>query len=212
MRVETATQLKGPRPTDASGGLTDSPGGRVPDDWVTVGQVSRAHGLKGALVVALYGEEARNLCAADSVRLSLGSRVHDFPQVRSSAAQATRTGRARLRLWLEGLASRSEAESWAGAELSIPEAALQALPVGEYYWRDLIGLRCRTSAGHVLGRIDEIWPTGSNDVLVVREGQRRVLIPALYEVIEKVDLEAGWVCVDPPEGLLDLDANAGVGA
>ncbi|MEE2704406.1 MAG: ribosome maturation factor RimM [Myxococcota bacterium] len=212
MRVESATQVEGSRRPEASGRPADSRTARASDDWVAIGQVARAHGLAGALVVVLYGEEADNLRVSECVRLSLGSRGQEFHQSRLSAVPATRGGRARVRLWLDGIASRSQAEPWAGAELAIPARVLQPLPAGEYYWRDLIGLRCRTSAGRALGRIEEIWPTGSNDVLVVRDGPLSFLIPALYEVIEEVDLESGWVSIDPPEGLLEADADAGVDA
>ena len=208
MGVEPATQVQGSRRADVSAGPANSRAARASEDWVAVGRVSRAHGLAGVLVVVLYGEESRNLCASESVRLSLGSRNQEFSRSRSSVAP--RTGRARVRLWLDGIANRNEAEAWVGAELAIPVHVLEPLPAGEYYWRDLIGLRCRTCDGRSLGRIDEIWQTGSNDVLVVRDGPRSLLIPALYDVIAKVDLESGGVSIDPPQGLLDADADAGV--
>ena len=97
-------------------------------------------------MVVLYGEESRNLCASECVRLSLGSRNQEFSRSRSSVAP--RTGRARVRLWLDGIANRNQAEAWVGAELAIPVHVLEPLPAGEYYWRDLIGLRCRTCDGN----------------------------------------------------------------
>ena len=106
------------------------------------------------------------------------------------------------RLWLAGLQSRDRAEAWIGAALLIPETALAALPEGEFYWRDLIGLSVRTVDGRVLGCLEEIWPTPSNDVLVVRDGSDTVLLPALRSLIARVDRAAGEIRVDPPDGLL----------
>jgi 16S rRNA processing protein RimM len=61
--------------------------------------------------------------------------------------------------------------------------------------------------GTVLGHLAEIWPTGAHDVYVVRQGTREVLLPAVEEVIQEIDLEEGCLKVWPPEGLLDLYAD-----
>ena len=52
-----------------------------------------------------------------------------------------------------------------------------------------------------------LWPTGAHDVYVVRQGKREVLLPAVEEVIQEIDLHEGFVKVRPPEGLLDLYAD-----
>ncbi len=204
MCAEAANAARTPARTDPE----DRPAGSAdPDRWVLVGRVARAHGLAGALGVTLYGEETRNLGASDSLRLSLRGRTAMFSLQRLAEVPSARDGRARARIWLDGISTRDEAELWTGAEVGIPEDAIAALPAGEYYWRDLIGLRCFTVDGDCLGRIEEIWPTGSNDVLVVREGTQTILIPALYEVLTQVDLQAGLVRVDPPEGLVDPEGS-----
>jgi 16S rRNA processing protein RimM len=175
----------------------------APPGWVELGRVLRAHGLDGTLLVALHGEDAANLIDAPRVLLrgSSGSLEVDVLDVRPIPFARARGARVRARL--AGIDSRERAESWGGATLSIPEAALPALPEGEYYWRDLIGLACRTLDGRTLGRIEEIWPTGSNDVLVVRGEGATTLVPALHDVLVRVDLLAGEVCIDPPAGLLE---------
>ena len=85
----------------------------------------------------------------------------------------------------------------------LPEAALEPLPEGEFYWREILGLRCLTLAGEELGTVEEIWPTGDVDVLVVRQADRTRLIPALAGLMVRVDREAGELWIDPPEGLLE---------
>ena len=110
---------------------------------------------------------------------------------------------ARVRLWLAGLDSRERAELWRGAALSIPETALQPLPQGEFYWRELLGLRCCRMDGEPLGVVEEIWPTGSNDVLVIRDGDRLHLVPALRSVLVRVDRAAGEMRVDWPAVLVE---------
>ena len=116
-------------------------------------------------------------------------------------------GRLRVRLQLAGIDSRARAETWVGARVTIPESALEPLPEGEYYWRDLIGLRCVLRDGSPLGVLREIWPTRSHDVLVIGDGNEPLLLAASDELVVSVDRDAGEVVVDPPEGLFDEDAG-----
>ena len=77
---------------------------------------------------------------------------------------------------------------------------------GENYAHDLIGLQVETTDGRVLGKLAEILYTGANDVYVVNRPGAEVLIPALNHVVITVDLEAGRMLVQLPEG---LEAPAG---
>jgi 16S rRNA processing protein RimM len=58
--------------------------------------------------------------------------------------------------------------------------------------------------GAFLGTVTSVIPTGSNDVYVVQNGEREVLIPAIDGVVISIDPAAGEMVVDPLEGLLDL--------
>ena len=82
----------------------------------------------------------------------------------------------------------------------MPEADLPALPDGEYYRFELIGLTVVDRAGAVLGTLDEIIETGANDVYRVHpETGADMLLPALADVIVSVDLPAKQMVVDPPD-------------
>lgn len=98
-----------------------------------------------------------------------------------------------------GFDDRDAAESLRGVEVISPEEELPPLPEGEYYWHQLIGLEVVTIDGQRVGRIRDILATGSNDVYVT-EGP---LIPAIKEVVERIDLEAGQMIIRPMPGLLD---------
>jgi 16S rRNA processing protein RimM len=175
-----------------------------PATRVEVARVVRPHGLEGALVLSLYGDDPTNLLRAEAVRLEGAPGAIEF-QVR--LMRAVRKGRRgeRIQIYarLAALHTRDQAEAWVGAAVSIPASALQPPGEGEYYWRDLLGLACRTLDGRELGVVEEIWPTGSNDVLVVRAAGRETLVPALRDVLARVDLQAGILWIDPPKGLLE---------
>ena len=90
---------------------------------------------------------------------------------------------------LKGFNSISEAEKLKGCEIAIPEKWLWPLGVDEYYQFQIIGLDVYTDEGVHLGKVKDIFPTGSNDVYTVKKGQKEYLIPAIKEVIKEVDLQ-----------------------
>jgi 16S rRNA processing protein RimM len=107
-------------------------------------------------------------------------------------------------LLFEGYHDRTAAESLRGALIEIEESDLPALPQGEHYIHDLVGLEVYTAAGERLGVLAEVLSTGANDVyLVRREGKRDALIPAIPDVVLSVDLEAMRVTIEPMPGLLE---------
>ena len=116
--------------------------------------------------------------------------------------EARDRGRARVELRLAGLGTREHARAWSGARVSIAHALLRPLPEGEYYQRDLIGLAVRTPDGRHVGHVQEIWPTGGHDLLVVATSGEPVLVPAVEPVLTRVDLAAREIWIDPPAGLI----------
>lgn len=80
-------------------------------------------------------------------------------------------------------------------EIRVWREQLPQLQSDEYYWTDLIGLRVINGAGISLGVVKELIATGANDVLVVVNGDKR-LIPYISDVIQQVDLVDGTIHVD----------------
>jgi len=174
-----------------------------PEGWVEIGRVGRPHGVEGGLLVLLHSDDPANLLSASQIRLEGPSGAIAFKRIRAESVGHQRDGRAKAHVWVAGLRSRDRAEIWSGASVAILETELQPLPTGEFYWRDILGLEVRGPEGERLGRVEEIWPTGSNDILVVRGRGRQYLIPALRQVLARVDLEAGELWIQPFPGLLD---------
>ena len=81
---------------------------------------------------------------------------------------------------------------------------LGELPEGTYYIADIIGLEVRSTNGNILGVIDNVISTGSNDVYEIkREGKKPLLLPVIDEVINEVNLNDGYVSVTLIKGLAD---------
>jgi len=103
-------------------------------------------------------------------------------------------------LHLNGVESRDEAEALHGQEILI-EVAQRPRQEGEFFAREVIGLKVRTIAGEELGEVVEILVTGANDVYVVKGDRGEILLPARVEVIKGIDVEAGTMTVELLPGL-----------
>jgi 16S rRNA processing protein RimM len=77
------------------------------------------------------------------------------------------------------------------------------LEKGEFFYDDLIGLTVITAGGAVIGRVEDIVETGSNDVYVVRNAGREYLIPAIRDVVKQIDPKGGRILIEVMEGLLN---------
>lgn len=91
---------------------------------------------------------------------------------------------------------RDQAQLLTGAKIAIHKDQLSEPGEGEYYWRDLEGLRVVNTDGIDLGVISHMMETGANDVMVVKSDQQRLIPFTQGHAVMNVDLEAGVVTVD----------------
>jgi 16S rRNA processing protein RimM len=167
------------------------------DDHVVLGKLTSPYGVKGWLKVYAYTSPMEGILDYPEWVLRCGDRLE-----RRRLVQGRRHGKG-LVACLEGCDSREAAEALAGVEILLPKAELPALEEGELYWYQLEGLRVVTREGAVLGRIDSLFETGANDVMVVKGAleedaidSRERLLPYLPdEVILEVDLDGGVMTV-----------------
>jgi len=117
--------------------------------------------------------------------------------------RSIRCDRQFLILSFEGIDKREEAVLLRNALVELAEEALPPLQKNEFYHRQIIGLMVITSEGREIGRVAEILETGSNDVYAVRGQGKEYLIPAIKDIISRIDLRSGTIIITPMEGLLD---------
>jgi len=97
---------------------------------------------------------------------------------------------------IDGCDDRDRAAALVGQEIAVTRDQLPPPRADEFYWADLEGLRVETLNGAALGRIDHLFATAANDVMVVM-GDRERLLPFVWEqVVREVDFEKGRVRVD----------------
>lgn len=165
--------------------------------WIEIGQIIKSHGLAGRVKALSYLESDRLLPSLKDARIGPNresAKRYPIENVRPE-------GRTHFSLTIEGIEDRNAADALKGLSIFLPYDSLETLPEGEYYWEDLIGLAVVTEDGKPLGRIENIFPTGSNDVYVCKEGGREILLPAIAEVIRSVDIQADTVVVRLLKGM-----------
>jgi 16S rRNA processing protein RimM len=169
---------------------------------IGLGRISGAHGIRGAVKVR---PEASSATTDPEVFLAVAEVViggHKYNIIRADRLKN------QVLLLLAGVDTRSRAEQLAGQEVLGDHRRFPRLPPGEYYWFQLLGLPVYDAGdGALLGHLQEILPTPAHDVYVVVAGRREVLLPAVEEVIVEINLEAGFLKVAPPRGLLETYAD-----
>jgi 16S rRNA processing protein RimM len=189
-----------PQPVDAVDAVdavdTAAAGSGDADDRVLVGIVGAPHGLRGEVAVRPYTDDVDARFAAGTVLLTGTGRL--------TVTHAHPHG-GRLLVRFAGVDDRGAAEALRGVELLISAASRPVLPdPDDYYDSDLIGLRASTVGGAALGPVRDVVHAAGGDYLVVDVAGRERLVPFVAAVVPVVDLAAGVVIVDAPEGLFEL--------
>ena len=97
---------------------------------------------------------------------------------------------------IDGFDSRESVATLTGKQLAVTRDQLPASKDGEIYWADLEGMTVTNKDGVVLGKVDYLFETGSNDVMIVK-GEKRHLIPYLKgDIILDVNLDTQEIQVN----------------
>jgi 16S rRNA processing protein RimM len=106
-------------------------------------------------------------------------------------------------LLFAGYDSPEKARTLNGWLVKVPEEEAVPLPEGTYYWFELIGMEVISESGEELGKIIDIFETGSNDVYVMKKGRKEVYIPATAEVVKQVDRKQKRMVIHLLDGLIE---------
>ncbi len=171
------------------------------NNLIPVGRISGTHGIRGQIRFHSYSGNLVSLQKAKDVLLSMPD--GKSRQVRINQA-VNHSGK--ILLTLDGFTEIDQSSLLIGSELSLRRDQLPPTEPDEYYWNDLLGLKVITTDGQLLGIIRDIMETGANDVYLVRDENTKheYLIPAIDDVISRVDIESRTMTITPLEGLLEL--------
>jgi 16S rRNA processing protein RimM len=166
------------------------PSDLVSDNLIIIGKVGAPHGVRGWVSIHSFTQPRENILDYLPWLIKRGHtwQAIDVLDVREQSKN--------MLALFANCADRDVAREYVNAELAIPRERLPVLPKNEFYWSDLTGVTVTTTNGKVLGKIDHLFATGANDVLVVN-GDKEYLVPYVKDlVIKNVDLKAGTMTVD----------------
>lgn len=166
---------------------------------VVVGEIAKAHGVRGEVVVAVRSDNPERFAGGAVVYLEDG---------RPLTVESSRPHASRLLVRFEGVADRTAAEGLRGATLLVPISMLPELAEGEYWPHELEGCKVVTESGRVLGRIVDVVANPANDLWVtLDDAGNETLVPAIRNVVVEVDIGAKRVLVrDVPDLTAPSDA------
>ncbi|NVB78407.1 MAG: 16S rRNA processing protein RimM [Kofleriaceae bacterium] len=160
------------------------------DNRIEIGGVARAHGIRGEIVIVTHDPDSATLGSVSSIYI-------DGIERKVAAARDTQRG------WLvvlEGVTTRTEAESFRGKSVEVDRSDLE-LADDDVILDDLVGCEVRLPDGSPWGTIYAVDAGAHQDLLVIHDGELERLLPLVDEFVTDIDVDAGIVTVDPPADL-----------
>ena len=166
------------------------------NQYLELGQIVNVKGLKGEVKVNSFSEDSRRFEKISEVILKVKNEQEIYK------IESVGYHKNQVIIKFKNVNTVEEAEKLRNAIILIDRDVLGKLPEGVYYIADLIGLDVYTEENEYLGKVDDIYNTGSNDIYVIKdELGKQKLLPGIDEVIKKIDLENSKIIVNLIEGL-----------
>ena len=164
---------------------------------ILIGNISNIHGIKGEIKVYPYTDDIENLTSLKRIYLDENLEV-------SYKVKLARVHKQMLIVKLEGINDANAALKLKTKNIYIPRNELKELDEDTYYIEDLLNSTIiDIDTNEHIGIITYVFNTGANDVYEVeRKDKSKVYIPAISQVVKKVDINAKEIFVKLMEGLI----------
>lgn len=167
------------------------------EEYFEIGQIVNTSGLKGVIKVKPFTDDITKFKNFKTIYVSIKKELKEFK------IEQVRFSKNMVFLKLKGIDTIEEAENYRNLYLKVKRDKDEKLEEGSYYVVDILGCKVYTDEQKELGKVVDIFPTGSNDVYVVKdELGKQILLPAIKEVIKNVDIENKSITVHLLEGLI----------
>lgn len=165
------------------------------DERICVGAITGAFGVAGEV-------RLKSFCADPAAIADYGP-LYTKDGARSFTVKLTRPVAGGLGARVSGVKTKEEADALRGTELYVDRSRLPQLPDDEFYHSDLMGLLVLDTGGVELGRVIAVHNHGAGDILEISGPglKQALMLPFTMAAVPTVDLTAGRVIVDLPEGL-----------
>jgi len=167
------------------------------EEYFEIGQIVNTSGLKGILKIKPFTDDIKKFSNLKTIYIKTKSGLTEFK------IEQVRYVKNMVMLKLAGIDTVEEAEKYRNLYIKILRDQEEELEEGSYYVVDILGCKVNTDANKELGKIVDVFQTGSNDVYVVKDEQgKQILLPAIKQVIKNVDIKNKIITVHLLEGLV----------
>lgn len=162
-----------------------------------IGQIVNTFGIKGMVKVKPFTDDIRRFDKLKTVYVEKNGNQTEYE------IEEVKYHKDMVLIKFKSIDKIEQAEQLRNAYLTISRDSVEELEEGRYYIVDLLGLEVYTDEQVLLGILDDIFNTGSNDIYVVKDKQgKQILLPAIQDVIKQIDIENKKIIVHLLPGLL----------
>ncbi len=170
------------------------------NDKIKIGMITSPHGIKGNVKIYPYTDILERFNELDWVYIDYNKETSKL-YIKNVFFKKNMV----IAKFI-GIDSREDAERLKNALVLIDKDNARELPNDTYLISDIIGITVKTEDNNIIGIIKDVISTGSNDVYVIEDDfHKEILIPAIKDVIYKVDVKNGCMIIRLMEGLIDKD-------
>ncbi|MDE0644429.1 MAG: ribosome maturation factor RimM [bacterium] len=164
-------------------------------DRVVVGRIIRPHGPNGLVRVGIESDNPHRFVPSARFRT-------DHPDAPLLILKSVRPAQDDLIAEFAGITSKEQSAALVGHDLMISPDERRALRPDEFWPDQLVGLEVRVTSA-VVGRVVELVEGPQDRLRIVKTDLTFAEVPFVKNLVPEVNLEEGWLRIDPPEGLLD---------
>ena len=165
--------------------------------YLEIGQIVNTFGIKGMVKVKPFTDNIKRFDKLKKVYIENknGRKEYEIEELKYHKEMVL--------IKFKGIEKPEDANLLRESYLMVNRADEEPLEEGTYYIVDMIGLEVETEEGEKLGNLVDIFNTGSNDIYVVKnELGKQILLPAIKDVIKKIDMEKRKMTVHLIPGLM----------
>ena len=167
------------------------------EEYFEIGQIVNTSGLKGVLKIKPFTDDIKEFSNLKTIYIKTKNGLTEFK------IEQVRYVKNMVMLKLTGIDTVEEAEKYRNLYIKILRDQEEELEEGSYYVVDILGCKVNTDTNQELGKVVDVFQTGSNDVYVVKDEQgKQILLPAIKQVIKNVDVKNKIIIVHLLEGLV----------
>lgn len=165
-------------------------------EYLEIGQIVNTFGVKGFLKVKPFTDDIKRFEELKKIYIC---KKNDMKEVQIEEVKYHKN---MVLLKIKDIDDMTEAEKYKNLFLKIDRKDAKKLPKDTYFIADLLGLDVFTDVGEYLGKLDDIFSTGSNDVYVVKDEKgKQILLPNIPEVLKEIDLKNEKILIHLIKGL-----------